>query len=65
MLNSRLLIYAEEETLRTRKQHYLLLLLSHFWNRWKREYVVELREHHRAKKETFNGRPIQLEDIIL
>ena len=36
----------EEETsevsLLTRRQRYLLLLLSHFWNRWKREYVVEL-----------------------
>ena len=39
----------EEETsevsLLRRRQRYLLLVLSHFWNRWKREYVVELREH--------------------
>ena len=58
----------EEETsevsLLTRRQHYLLLLLSHFWNRWKREYVVESREHHRTKKGTFSGRSIQLGDIV-
>ena len=33
----------------TRRQRYVVSLLSHFWNRWKREYVVELREHHKAK----------------
>ena len=58
----------EEETsevsLLTRRQRYLLLLLSHFWNRWKREYVVELREHHRTKKGTFTGRSTQLGDIV-
>ena len=37
---------AEEETsevsLLARRQRYLLLLLSHFWNRWKRACLVEL-----------------------
>ena len=58
----------EEETskvsLLTRRQRYLLLLLSHFRNHWKREYVVELREHHRTKKGTFTGRSTQLGDIV-
>ena len=62
------IVVAEEETsevsLLTRRRRYLLLLLSHFWRRWKREYVVELREHHRAKKGTSNGRSIKLGDIV-
>ena len=52
-----------EVSLLTRRQRYLLLLLSHFWNCWKRECVVELREHHRIKKGTFTGHSIQLGDI--
>ena len=44
-----------EVSLLTRRQRYLLLLLS--------QYVVELREHHRTKKETFTGHSIQLGDI--
>ena len=62
------IVVAEEETsevsLLTRRRRYLLLLLSHFWRRWKREYVVELREHHRAKKGTSNGRSIKRGDIV-
>ena len=45
-------IVAEEESsdveILTRRQRYVTSLLSHFWNRWKQEYVVELREHDRA-----------------
>ena len=26
-------------------------LLGQFWNRWKREYLVDLREHHRLANE--------------
>ena len=40
-------IDAEEESrdveILTRRQRYVTLLLSHFWSRWKREYVLELR----------------------
>ena len=27
------------------------ILFGQFWNRWKREYVVDLREHHRPANE--------------
>ena len=30
----------------TRRQRYLILLLIHFWNRWRNDYVLSLREHH-------------------
>ena len=41
-------------------------LLSHSWNRWKQEYVVELREHHRAleKGAASNSPSIQTGDIV-
>ncbi|RMX59057.1 hypothetical protein pdam_00009980 [Pocillopora damicornis] len=35
----------------TRRRRYLSELLGQFWNRWKREYLVDLREHHRLANE--------------
>ena len=62
------IVVAKEETsevsLLTRRHRYLLLLLSHFWRRWKREYGVELQEHHRGMKRTSNGRSIKQGDIV-
>ena len=60
---------AEEEVseikLLTRRQRYIASLMRHFWNPWKREYLVELREHHRAKRGTSNDSPsIQPGDIV-
>lgn len=63
-------VVAEEEStdakILTRRQRYVVSLLSHFWNRWKQEYVVELREHHRDKgKGTANNSPcIEKGDIV-
>ena len=63
------IVVAEKETKKKRlkrRRRYLLLLLSQFWIRlrWKREYVAELRELHRAKKGTCNGCSIKQEDIV-
>ncbi|CAB4011584.1 Hypothetical predicted protein [Paramuricea clavata] len=33
----------------SRRATYLKKLLEHFWKRWSREYLLELREHHRVK----------------
>ena len=63
-------ILAEEKSsdveILTRRQRYVTSLLSHFWNRWKQEYVVELREHHRAleKGAASNSPSIQTGDIV-
>ena len=34
-----------------RRFRYLARLRIHFWNRWRKEYLADLREHHRSKGE--------------
>lgn len=55
-------VVAEEEStdakILTRRQRYVVSLLSHFWNRWKREYVVELREHHAPRQGKGNSQQL-------
>ena len=31
---------------------YVKYLLRHFWNRWDKEYLVELREYHRNRSKS-------------
>ena len=63
-------IVAEEKSsdaeILTQRQRYVTSLLSHFWNRWIQEYVVELREHHSAleKGAASNSPSIQTGDIV-
>ena len=57
----------EEESdieLLTRRQRYLILLLSHFWNRWRNDYVLSLREHHRNVPKKNTAPVIAVGDII-
>ena len=35
----------------------------HFWNRWRREYLTDLREHHRGKRESQNK--VSIGDVVL
>ena len=48
----------------TRRQRYLILLLSHFWNRWRNDYVLSLREHHRNVAKKNNAPVIAIGDIV-
>ena len=48
----------------TRRQRYLILLLSHFWNRWRNDYVLSLREHHRNVAKKNNAPVIAVGDIV-
>lgn len=41
----------ESETGFLRRFRYLARLRIHFWNRWRKEYLADLREHHRSKEE--------------
>ena len=57
---------SSEVEILTRRQRYVASLLSHFWSRWKREYVVELREHHRVlQKGAVSKSPsVEIGDIV-
>ena len=47
----------------SKRQKHLDLVLKHFWNRWRREYLSELREHHLGKK-TSQSRVIKKGDVV-
>ena len=36
----------------TKRMKYVMYLLSHFWNRWNKEYLVELREYYRNRSKS-------------
>uniref|UniRef100_A0A7M6DQ45 Integrase catalytic domain-containing protein n=1 Tax=Clytia hemisphaerica TaxID=252671 RepID=A0A7M6DQ45_9CNID len=54
-----------ERTAQVEKRvQYLETLLEHFWNRWNKEYLTELREHYQQKY--MKRRPIaKVNDIVL
>ena len=39
-------------------------MLSHFWNRWRNDYVLSLREHHRNVAKKNNAPVIAVGDIV-
>ncbi|XP_066026285.1 uncharacterized protein [Pocillopora verrucosa] len=52
-----------EETL-TRRAKFLQRILDHFWNRWRSEYLTQLREYHRYSKRANSLRKVQVGDIV-
>ena len=42
---------------------YLNRKLEHFWKRWKREYLAELREHHKRNVRK-DGTVVKLQDVV-
>ena len=50
----------------TRRAKYLSTLLVHFWRRWKKEYLVGLREYHRNRMKSLNAgqEVIQEGDVV-
>ena len=48
-----------------RKEH-VKQVINHFWNRWRNEYILELREHYKKKSRNHNkDLNINIGDIIL
>ena len=48
-----------------RRWKYLGLLLEHFWRRWSREYVTELRNLHRQKSRPRSSIAVSEEDVTV
>ena len=47
-----------------RRRRYLGLLLEHFWKRWSREYVTELRNSHRQRSRPGSRISISVGDVV-
>ena len=54
----------DDHSVLTRRERYLALLLGHFWRRWRKEYLLELREHHKMSVRRNNLPQISLGDIV-
>ena len=49
----------------TRRMQYLNTILNHFWVRWRREYLLELRETHRYAHVQNSPNTISVGDVVL
>ena len=48
----------------TRRENHLSRTLQHFWNRWKKEYLLELRELHRTREEKGSPYLVSKGDVV-
>jgi hypothetical protein len=48
----------------TRRYRNLAERRVHFWNRWRREYLADLREHHKVITKNRN-RKVSIGDVVL
>ena len=48
-----------------RRAKHLNSVLNHFWKRWSKEYLLELRESHRHQHSTKSLYPIDVGDIVV
>ena len=39
--------------------------MEHFWGRWRKEYIVNLREYHSTKQNELSKPMIKLKDLVL
>ena len=49
----------------SKRMQHLNRILDHFWTRWRREYLTELREAHSRKQSHSNSSEIAVGDIVL
>ena len=54
----------DTETTLHRRARYLSKLLEHFWKRWSREYLVDLREFHSCRSTNIKTK-VQVGDVVL
>ena len=49
----------------TRQARYLSSTINRFWQRWRREYLVELRESHRQRRTNSKGPQVSVGDVMI
>ena len=49
----------------TRRAAYLATKLQHFWKRWQRKYLVQLREFHRVRNKKINLPVVGVGDLVV
>ena len=54
----------EETVTQTRRAKFLQRILDHFWNRWRSEYLTQLREYHCYSKRANSLRKVQVGDVV-
>ena len=52
------------QQLLSRRAKFLQRILDHFWNRWRSEYLTQLREQHRGSKRVGPLRKVQVGDVV-
>ena len=56
--------YNETSNVARKREQYLSRVIEHYWRRWKKEYLTDLREHHKAESKTHNRPRINIGDIV-
>ena len=49
----------------SRRARHLDMILTHFWKRWRAEYLLELRNAHNQLKKTAGSRVVSVGDLVL
>ena len=49
----------------TRRARHLNYALTHFWERWRKEYLIELRESHRRYRGNADGKQVSVGDVVV
>ena len=49
----------------TRRAKYLHSTIDRFWQRWRKEYLVELRECHRQRGTNSKGPQVSVGDVVI
>lgn len=56
--------FDEKEDVYHKREQYLTRILRHYWNRWKSEYLVDLREYHAERKRRIGIPVISEGDVV-
>ncbi|KAK3727756.1 hypothetical protein QZH41_005209 [Actinostola sp. cb2023] len=55
----------QDESAIQKRARYLGRLIKHFWNRWVKEYLHNLREFHQRRSKRASKRTVLLDDVVL